>query len=274
MGSPKIKSLVIAALVLLNVVFLTVIIADNYTDAQSLREAVENACTILQLSGISINPDDVRTGSEIRTMRTSRVRETEEVIAYAVLGASTLIDQSVIYIYENPERGTVEFYSAGVFEIRLNEGVITSEGGVLSTAQNLLRDMKLDTTIYTSAPGSQRYEVTFLCRYRDASIFNCSIELTFENGSLLMIRGRYVPGIEPMENGTELSQVGTALLGFLAAVKRGDITCERIYRVEAGYLHRVVGPFGEGVLTPAWMFDTDTGRYITDVETGETRPAT
>lgn len=269
MSGARIKSLVIVVLVLINAAFLTVIIIDNITDARSLRESVENVCSIMQSNGIMIVPDNVRTGSAIRTMRTSRVPEAEEAVAYAVLGSASVLDEGVIYTYENAERGTAKFYTAGDFEIHLIAGAITSTDDTLGTVQGLVRNMKLEAIIYNHSPGEDGETVTALCTYRGASIFNCTIDFIFSNGSLSAITGRYVAGIEPAENGAELSQVGTALLGFLAAVKRGDIECAYIGSVEAGYQYRVVGSFGE--IAPAWMLDTDTGRYIIDAETGEIR---
>ena len=52
MNIARIKSLLIAALVMVNVLFLTVIVADSVAGARSERQAVINACMILSSGGI------------------------------------------------------------------------------------------------------------------------------------------------------------------------------------------------------------------------------
>jgi len=134
--------------------------------------------------------------------------------------------------------------------------------------------MGLETTRLDVSISPYGETVTVVAAYGDASIFNCVIDFVFVDGSLVAVRGRYVAGIEPAGDGHELSGVGTALLGFLAAVRnveREDVFCTRVVGVEAGFLHRVVGSFGEGVLEPVWLISTDSGRYVFVDATGEVR---
>ena len=274
LSNSRIKTVAIAALALINLFFLTYIIRDAAADARNEREAIENVCTIMRERGIMISPEDVKTGGTIRTMRTSRALEAEEVIAGAILGPTAITDQGVIYLYENAERGSAEFASAGDFEIRLNKGVITNEGGTLRTVEELLGAVKLESAGMTVTLDQERgiETVVVLGAYREARIFNCSIEFIFGSGSLQTVRGRFVAGVEPAEDDAGISHISTALLGFLAEVRRKerkDVAATQIYRVEPGYRHRVVGSFGEGVLAPAWLISTDAGNYIIDDATGE-----
>ena len=274
MSGSRLKILVIAALVFINAVFLAVIISDNTADAQNERKALENVCSVMQNGGIMINPDDVRTSGVLRTMRTARSDQAEAIIARAVLGETVMTDQGVIYLYENAERGIAEFYSGCDFEIRVNAGVIPSSEGASRTVRRLLRDMRLETAeLFTEGePGGET--VTAVSAYKGASIFNCAIEFVFSGGSLQTVKGRYMTGAVPAEDGAEISRAGTALLGFFAAVRnedKEDVDCSQIYGVEAGYSHRVVGSFGEGVISPAWLITTDTGIYIMEDLSGEIR---
>jgi hypothetical protein len=271
-----IKTVVIAALVLVNVFFLAVIIIDTVADARSEREAIENVCTVLRSGGIMISPESIRTGSTLRTMRTAREYGAEAAIARAVLGPTEMTVAGVIYHYESAERGIAVFFSGGDFEIHVNEGVITNTGGTLRTVRRLLRDMGLETSELrsTESPGGET--VTAVSAFRGASIINCTIEFYFTGASLETVRGRYVAGAEPAEDSFGISQVGTALIGFLAAVRndaREDIVCTHILSVEAGFQHHVVGSFGEGVIAPVWLITTDAGLFIVDGATGEIQPA-
>lgn len=272
MSGSRVKIMVIAALLLINAFFLTVIIVDTVDDRRIERQAIENACAVLRHSGIEISPDDIKTGGELRTMRSVRGGEAEEVIARALLGDTVMTDQGVIYVYENAELGIAEFYSACDFNIMLYEGAVVNTGGTLKTVKRLLRSMKLETAepVLSGSPGNE--VVTVINAYKGTSIFNCTMEFIFSGDNLETVRGRYVTGIEAAEDGSEISSAGAALLAFLAVVKRDEIDCSRIYSLEAGYQHRVVSSFGESVITPAWLITADSGQYIIDDVTGEIRP--
>jgi len=268
-----VKNITIAILLLINALFLTVIIIDVVMDIRLERETIGNVCRVLRAGGIAINPDDIQTNSALRTMRTARSLESEVVIAEAILGQTQVSDQGVIYLYENAERGVAEFASAGDFEIRLHDGVIVHSGDPLKTVQGLLRSMKLETTRLSLHVSHDGEVVTAVNAYRKASIFNNTIDFVFVDGSLYVIRGRYVAGFEPAEDGTAISPVGTTLLGFLAEVKREereDVACSEILGVEGGYQHRIAS-FGDGVIAPAWLISTDNGTYLVDDATGEIR---
>ena len=271
MSVSRIKTIFIAALLLVNGFFLAIIVIDTYADARDERQAIENACAILQLNGISINPDSIKTANSLRTMRTERGVEPEAAIAYAFLGTADMTDQGVIYLYENADRGTAEFFTAGIFEVHLNEGVITNENGTLRTVRELLQSMKLETSEIAARSESGGETVTVVSAYRGVSIFNCTIDFVFSGSSLISVSGRYVTGIEPAEDGAVISSVSTALLGFLASVKNGDVECMEILSVEAGYHHNVVGSFGEAEIAPAWLITTANAKYIIDSVTGEIR---
>ena len=269
MSLSRIKTIVIAALILINLLFAAVIIIDTDDIARSERLAVENAAVVLRNNEITIYPVNIKAADTIRTMRTERGHEVEEAIARAVLGPVVMTDLGVIFRYINEERGAAEFSSAGEFEIQFNKGVITNSRGALRTVQSLLQDMKIETSgvDITGAPGNET--VTAIVSYRGVGIFNCTIEFVFSEDSLEMISGRYVTVVEATEDGAVISTASTTLLSILSAVKAGQMESSRVDSVEAGYHFRTTGPFGEGVIAPAWLITTDTGRYIIDDATGE-----
>jgi len=275
MSVSKLKTITIAALVLINVMFLTFIIIDAVAYMRSERVALANVGAVLQAGGIYLSLDDVFIAGDLRTMRTTRSADAEAIIANALLGPTEMTDYGVIYLYENRERGTAEFASGGDFEILLNEGVITNDRGTLATVRALLREMKVDTSWLELSYEQGGEVVSAANRFKGASIFNCTIEFVFVGDSLRIVRGRYVSGFESAESGSEISSISTALLGFLAAVRNDDIedvNATRIDSVEAGFHHRVVGAFGEGVIEPAWLISTDFGRFLIDDATGEVLP--
>ena len=205
----------------------------------------------------------------IRSMRTIRGIESEILIAQSVLGPVEKTDQGTINHYENMDKGIADFYSAGDFEISLNDGVFIDIGDKIKTVKKLLNDMKIETAV-VSQSGTRRNEIiTAVCAYKGASIFNCTIEFGYNGEVLMTVKGRFISGAESMDDGKPISTAGTALLNFFAAVRRGDVECSRIDSVEAGYQHRAVGSLGDGVIEPAWLISADTGRYVIDDSTGE-----
>lgn len=271
MSGSRIKTMVIAALVVINVLFLTFIVIDTVADARSSRQAIENACSVLRINGIEVDPDTVKSSGALRTMRSARDDEAEAVIARAFLGLANMTEQGVICLYENAERGMAKFSSGGEFEVLLHEGAVKYTGGTLRTVNRLLRSMQLKTKdpIVTGAPGSET--VTVVSTYKGSSIFNCVIEFVFSGENLESAKGRYVTGVEEAEEGVVISTPGAALLGFLAAVRREEAACTRIISAEAGYQYTVTGSFGDGLIAPAWLITADSGLYIIDDATGEIR---
>jgi hypothetical protein len=263
MGASKIKSLTIAALIMINAFFLSLIIMDNSADARDTRQAIENACAVLESGGIMINPDDVRPGGAIRTMHTSRALGAEGVIADTLLGPAEMTDLGHIYQYESG-RGHASFSIGGEFEVYLNEGAVTDNKGALRTVRSLLRDMRLEAGSLTVSGEPGNETVVAVSSYKNVSIFNCAIEFEFTGGSLKTVKGRFVSGIGPFEEGAVISPVATVLLRFLAEAQSGRLECSRIYGVEAGYQHHTSGPSGDGVIAPAWLITTDTGQYVMD----------
>ena len=262
------KTVTIAILLCINVIFLAVIIIDTVADARSERQALIDVCTVLSNGGIILDPGSIRTAGAISTMRTARDLESEVLMARAALGDVDMTDQGVISRYESEGRGVAEFSSTGNFEIRIGAGVIMIEGNAVKTVEKLLRSMRIETSeLYESGtPGDET--VIAVCAYNGASIFNCAIEFSFIGDSLEGITGKYITGVEPAPDGSGVSPPGTVLLGFLASVKRGDVDCSVITEVEAGY-HHAASSFGIGAISPAWQINTDTGKYVVDDATGE-----
>jgi len=62
MSISKVKSIALALLVLINIIFLTVIVIDTAADARSDRLALENVCAVMRDGGIMIHPEHITRG--------------------------------------------------------------------------------------------------------------------------------------------------------------------------------------------------------------------
>jgi hypothetical protein len=271
LGISKIKTIVIVALVLINLVFLSLIIIDSVTVSRNLREEIELASAVLLAEGVEINPDNIRVNDSIRAMRTSRDFDAELRIAQAALGEVNVIDLGLVFRYESEQNGFAVFYSAGDFEILLSEGAVDNSGETVRVVENILREMDIVTVGMTRANTPSGEVITVTGAYRDGAIFNNTIEFSFGETGLEEIRGRYVSGFEMIDDGAEISSIGTVLLGFLSKIIDGESDTTVITSVEAGFQFRPSGAIGEGIIVPAWLIITDTGQYLTDCETGEMR---
>jgi len=267
----KVKNLTICALLLINVFFLSIILMDNFADARERRAAIESLCEILQLNGISLSPENIKTNDSLVTMRTNRDTNMEREIARLFLGQVDITEQGVIYHYDSANIGAAEFYSGGDFEIWVYEKVILSENNPLDTIENFLKSMEQENISYELTYEDSIETVKAIIKYEDVLIFNCNLEFIFRNNSLINIKGRLATGIEPLEQGEPIDSLANVLMVFLSAVRKGNIICTEITRVEAGYQHNVVGSFGDGVLAPVWLITTDNGQYIIESATGELR---
>ncbi|MCL2409973.1 MAG: hypothetical protein FWC96_10265 [Oscillospiraceae bacterium] len=269
MSVSRIKNIAIAALCLINGFFLAFIITDSGIEARNERQELENISAILLEGGITLDTGGVQTRGELRTMRTVRDIEAEAGIARAVLGQTYITeDGGMIYVHRS-DRGMATFSSAGFFEINLYENVITNVRGTMQAAESLLGDMGIETSRLSLSGGVGYETVSAVSAYRGSSVFNGVIDFIFIDGSLRRIEGTYITGVEDAEDGETVSSVSTALLDFLAWVRKGETDSTRIYSVEAGFFYREAGR-GEGVLTPTWLISADNGRqYLIDDATGE-----
>ena len=272
MNRSKVKTISIIALLFVNLLFISFILYDNIAERRERREELELAVSILAAEGIKVDADHIHFTENIRALRTTRDDSVEERIARAVLGSVNNVPHGVINAYESEDNGVALFYAVGDFEIMLNEGVLPISGGVIQTAERALRSMGVDAIaleIENSDEGAT--VVTAISAHRGVAIFNNTIDFVFNEYDLITIRGRYVTGFEQVYTYSTISSIPTVLLRILAAIRSGEIKAQSILRIEAGFQFRPAGGIGEGIVTPAWLITTDTGRYIADCETGEIR---
>ncbi|MDR3277985.1 MAG: hypothetical protein LBT12_04360 [Oscillospiraceae bacterium] len=280
MSGSKIKSLVIAALALINVFFLVIFIWGRADTALAARRALENIRQIMLESGVTLQSGAVHGGAALKALRTGRDAAGEEAIARACLGDVSAEDQGGGILRYTSALGSATFNSRGEFVIEYTAPVADREN-LASAARRWLRtrDMEATAPIAAETVGMQAVSavigaetdgtqtVSAVYTYKKTLIFNCRVTFELTDGGRLRVTGRRPAGIR--EGGTgAIADVSTVLMGFLSSIRAGEVSCRAITDVRAGY-HFNAGALGDGELSPGWRVTTDAGEYFVNSLTGE-----
>jgi hypothetical protein len=269
MSGSKIKSLVIAALALINVFFLVIFIWDRAGTALVARRTLENIRQIMLENGVTLQSGAVHGNTSLKALRTGRDAADEEAIVRACLGDAQAEDQGGGILRYTGELGSASFNGRGEFVI---EYAVPAAGESLAgTARRLLRTLGIEATAPAAAETDGAQTVSAVCTYKKTMIFNCRVTFEIMEDARLRVTGRRPAGIR--EGGTgAIADVSTVLMGFLSSVRSGEVSCRVITDVRAGY-HLNVGALGDGELAPGWRVTTDAGEYFVNSLTGELAPA-
>jgi hypothetical protein len=263
----KIKNLVIAALVILNIVFLGSFLWRQITEETGHREALENLSTVMAQNGIALDPQAVYEGEALPFLKTSRDTSGEKLVAEAVLGDTVKTDQGGnIFCYTGRD-GEALFRNGGEFEFMLNQGAIGIGKGAEDTAERLLKAMRVDAVISKTEGEIGSETVKAVCSWGKTLIYNCSITFEYQNGYLIKINGKRATNIQSTDEYIEMSSAETAVLSFLDAVKNGKYSCTVINSVSPGYYLTSVSEVDVGELNAVWRIVTDTGTYYVNAST-------
>jgi hypothetical protein len=263
-SASKLKNLVIAALLLINVFFAAILLYDRGGEALERQRALDNIRTVLANGGVAISISAPREGGDLRALSTSRDTAAEESVALALIGSAERVDLGGnIFAFEN-EKGRATFNMGGEFAVELVYSAET--GDALTVARRVLRATGIETT-EPEVHGSDGDEtVATICAYKKTPVFNCPVSLEFEGGQLTRVSGRMPTGVRA-GGGAGIAGLESVLLRFGEAVRSG-IACSEVYDAIPGYRF-YVGAFGEGELAPGWRLVTDVGVFFVNSLTNE-----
>lgn len=266
----KIKNLVIAALVLLNLVFLISFLWGRITEDSTHRKALEDLSTVMAQNGITLDTKVIDEGEDLQHLKTSRDREGEKLAAEAVLGKTVSTDQGGNIFHYKGEDGTGEalFQNGGVFDFTLKKGAIDIGSSAESTAKRLLKAMAMNAVVGKTEGDSGHQTVTAVCTWGKTLIYNCTVTFEFIDGSLMKISGKRATNIKVSDEKIGMSSAETAILSFLEEVNKGTFDCTRIERVQPGYYLTSVSAVDDGELTAVWRIETDNQTYYVNASTG------
>lgn len=263
----NLKNIVIGALVIINVFFLAYYLWGALRDGASKAETRSSLSALFSQNGIELLFKNIHEGAVLQEAQTNRDFTAEQQLADTLLKNVSKSIQGSVYTYTG-ENGQAVFKNGGDFIITLKAGAYEIGSGAVTTAKKLLKTM--NTEIHSvEAAGEQGNEtVTAVGAFKNQTIFNCRVVLTFKNGSLLEISGKRAEGIRAGADKTDMTSSATALMTFLNGVKNGQYACTEISLVEPGYKLTVLSALA-GSLRPVWRIVADSGVYYVDAETGD-----
>lgn len=260
----NIKNVVIWALVIVNVLFLTIFFWQLAVDYSEKTEALNNLSTLMGRNGIYVNTDNIHVGGDLAVLQTSRDTLVEKKLADTLLGLTEMTEQGGgVNIYE-ASSGKAEFRNGGEFEITFDAPVYKVTISAETMTKSLLRKMNIET-FSVEASGLQGDEtVTAVCAWNRQPIFNCRLIFVFKDDHLTQIKGKHAANIVATSNSTDMSSCVTALTHFLNDVKNGYHSVTQIKRVDPGYNLDVRG----SRINVVWRVETENGIYCIDAVTG------
>jgi regulatory protein YycI of two-component signal transduction system YycFG len=256
----KIKNIVIAILLALNMFFLALFLIGRSESGKLEQQAKEDILSIYSAGGISIEKSVIPADAKISYYKMSRDLDREKQIAETVLGAKDMsaIGGSV-YQYVNI-LGEALFYPQGDFAITLTNGKAfsdTSNSALIKYLKEMNFNVDSESIKVESFGGTKAVSFNFI--NDGILILNGKLTMIFEDSSLISISGKR-PTSAPLFSDTSIMSVKTALVYFLYGIKNIDTSCSKVTEVSPAYFIYDSGS-GSLVLLPVWRIETNSGNY-------------
>jgi len=266
MSTSKIKTIVLAVLLLVNIFFLALIIMERIDTGKSDSRMREDLVKVMAANGINLNKAAIPKDVSLTQYRVGRDQKQELEIAQAILGECSYEDRGGnIYSYAS-SAGEAQFRGNGEFEIIISEQA--DIGYLPGDVDKLIKNMGLEATRLGTERDEKTTKIRFQCTIDEKNIFGCTVEFVFERGKLCSVAGKKPTSDPQYRTDSEFISVATALMGFADSMSSGGYVCSSINNIESGYMF-FVAVSGERTLTPVWSLTTDSGDYYVDGISGE-----
>ena len=235
---PRIKTIVLAILLITNIGLLSFVVQREYQGRQMQQEARENAIQFLRNSGIEV---ELSWGAEA-------------------------------FRYYN-EKGYLQFHRDGAIKGEFVEGEFPiQDPESMDYSQEILRLLEFEGEVIASTGTAGEESVTTVVvrqSWKGAPLFRQELTLSYKNGCLMQVEGRRLNGEPALDTSREPISIPTALFQFYHGVTALGDVCSRIDSITEGYLNSLPNGAGPSALVPVWSVSTDTGAYLLDTLTGQ-----
>lgn len=263
----KIKNIILLLLVVVNVCLLVMVGLRAGRTARSERETRERMITILERGGIAFAPEEVPGAMPLSSLRVtaSPMGEAEAALLVGPVSKVATVGSRILY---TGEKGTVTFSPTGEASAEFDAAAWPLDGTDADQAgAELLEALGLRVQEESRETQGSTLWLTFTQLWEGTPVPNLAVTLTYQDGALRQLSGRWLTGTAERAAGENLLTASTALSRFLEALNKEGYVCSGITEMYAGY---AAGGTGLVTLTPAWYIETDTWpwRYAVDAVTG------
>lgn len=261
----KLKNIILVILAATNLGLLLLVAGQALQTSRMGAQAREDAILFLQNRGVQVDESLIPRSMDLLPQRLERDMTEEERAASALLGGSVTAEArgGEVYRYYN-NNGSVQFHSDGTFSAQLDPAAFPLGEDRAAGGLALLGRMGLIGTILEE----NEEELIFRQTWQGSPLFTQQVTLSCEGGGLASITaGRQLVGRPEADPSRRTISVATALIDFFNGVSALGDVCNRIDRIESGYV-TAASLSGPTALTPVWRVTTDTGAYQLDTVTG------
>lgn len=259
---PKLKNIILLILLVTNLFLLGLVGLREWDSAHYQAMARSDALEVLAKNNISMDKEALPRDVTLSAATVARDRTGEAALLSPLLGSVTEQSMGGGQMSYEGEKGHASLRSRGEFSVTLNPGACPLTGSLEQHAAQTLKQMGFDAQAVSVQGDGESGSVTLLQRWNGVAVLNCRVEALYEGGDLVSLTGSRLSGTPAAAGSVELSAV-TGLLRFLEQLADTGDVCSQINRMEAGY-QLSSGLSDPAVLTPVWMFETDTGSYVLD----------
>lgn len=259
----KLKNIILLILVLTNLFLLALVVSQSLQSRRQNSQTREHTVLFLAERGVEVSADSIPQSIELLPQTAERNQEKEQQTAALLLKGEVEKEArgGEIYRYSNSQ-GWVQYHSDGSFSAYLEPGVYPAQDKKAACTA-ILETVGFEGTLLEETEE----ELVFQQTWNEIPLFGQRVSIFCANGSVSTISGQRLMGEPEVDQTRKTITVSTALVRFLNGVSTLGDVCNRIDRVEEGYVCTATLT-GSMLLTPAWQVTTDTGAYQLDTVTG------
>ncbi len=267
MNSRQLERIFLVILLLLNLFLLAVALSDTAEARRSAADTTEALTKLLEENGIAVSRGAVRLEeAPVRRVLTRDMQE-ESGRVRRLLGKCSSEDLGGNIVFYHGEKGQAVLRGSGEFDVLFLGTSDRSRSDPEKRALRLMRRIGMEAQVpdakeKLSADG----ETVLLCAMGGVPVYNAQLRFTFSGQRLHMLSGTRLFEHVKEESATGMD-TASALMRFLEIIRTEGYICSRLDALYPGYLLSLTMS-GEGVLTPVWRIQTDTGELLINAESG------
>lgn len=264
----KIKNIILAILLAVNLILLGMVSYQEYRSARYDAQTLESAVTLLASNGISVEaelpePADLPV-LQLELAAPDDQRQEEQV--EAVLGGVEDVTDSGggARLRYRGSWGDGELSPDGRFSFTLGEESLAAEADREAQGATLLAGLGMQVTLAGRSSQDGQEILTYWQLWNGVPVFTCQCTVTYQGDSVVALSGRRLQGHTTTVSTQPALTLPTVLVRFLTGMSENGYVCSAITSMTQGYSTALAN----NRLTPVWALETDTGRFYINAVTG------